>query len=118
VGYYTTGSGDAVTAHSLIEHFDGTGWRVTAVPSVAVGSGRVAQASDELRAVAGRSADDVYAVGSDGVLVHWDGTRWTRSSTRLPGSLFSMAGRPGGDIWAVGTQETPFPHSLADVEKP
>lgn len=118
VGFYTTGSGDTETAHSLIEHFDGAGWHVTAVPSLAEGSGRVARASDELAAVAGRSADDVYAVSPDGLLVHWDGARWTRSATKLPGSPFGMAGRPGGDIWVVGTQETPFPHALADVEKP
>ncbi|HEU5333828.1 MAG TPA: hypothetical protein VFU73_13705 [Actinocrinis sp.] len=119
VGYYTTGVSDtSQTAHSLIEHFDGAKWSTVPSPSVALGTGLVAQTSDELRTVAARSSNDVYAVSSAGVVIHWDGTRWTRTSTRLPGYVDGMVAQPGGDIWAVGSQTTPFPKSLANVEKP
>jgi len=119
VGYYTTGSSDtSQTSHALIEHFDGTKWSVVPSPRVAIGSGLAARASDELVAVAGRSADDVYAVSPDSVVIHWDGNHWTLTSTRLPGTVFGMGGSAGGNIWAVGSQNGPNPVWLANVENP
>jgi hypothetical protein len=61
----------------LIEHWDGTAWKV--VPSPYQGAG-------ELKAVAAVSSTDVWAVGlrwtnPEGTLIlHWDGIRWTTVS--------------------------------------
>jgi len=119
VGYYTTGSSDtSQTAHALIEHFDGATWSVVPSPRVGTGTGLEAQTSDELESVAGRSSGDVYAASPTGVVIHWDGTRWTLTSTRLPGYVNGMAALAGGDIWAVGSQSGDHPAWLANVEKP
>ncbi len=60
-----------------------------------------------LRAVVGRSADDVFAAGDDGTLVHWDGTTWSTKFTKDTFDLHAMWLRPGstGDegVYAVGS---------------
>ena len=92
---------------TLIEHWDGTSWKVVPSPSLGTAS--------SLTAVAARSAGDVWAVGSylpAGTTVHqtltehWDGTSWTvqPSPTQAGASLFTGASAsPGASIvWAVG----------------
>jgi hypothetical protein len=120
VGYYTTGDDPlAQTAHSLVEHFDGVGWSRIPSPRVAVGSGPAGEAADELIAVAGRSADDVYAASPNGEVVHWDGKHWTLSSFRLAGMyVWGMAARAGGSVWVVGSQSGEHPAWLVNVENP
>ncbi|MBX7196747.1 MAG: hypothetical protein K1X94_32140 [Sandaracinaceae bacterium] len=90
----------AVGTLGTILHFDGATW--SAVPS---------GTTTGLNAVWGSGADDVWAVGGEsfwtftdegtGVLLHWDGTRW---STTMPGSrgLFGVWGTSASDVWAVG----------------
>jgi hypothetical protein len=74
-----------------IFHFDGTGWsRVTLPPGVGV-----------LHEIWGSSASDVFAVGDDGVIVHFDGSQWT--STKPTGKgLIGVWGFSPGDVFAVG----------------
>ncbi len=50
----------------------------------------------------GPSADELYVVGEAGVALRWDGTRWTRLSTPDPDLLFTVHGRAGGPVLAVG----------------
>lgn len=93
VGYRTSNSND----EPLIEHWDGTSWKV-------VSSG--AQ-SDHLQAVDAISNTDAWAVGeaADGTLiVHWDGSTWARvESPGLPGSdLLGVSAVSATDVWAVG----------------
>nr|WP_133995145.1 hypothetical protein [Streptomyces sp. 846.5] len=110
VGYFTTGAGsDTQTAHPLTEHFDGTGWSMVPSPRITAGTGPTAGFGDQLSAVAGRSATDVYAATPNGVLVHWDGKSWTPSSDRVSGIVEGMAARAGGSIWAVGQQNGEHP---------
>jgi hypothetical protein len=58
----------------------------------------------QLDSVAAVSAHDVWAVGTDfaaGVIMHWNGTRWSRypnPTVRLTG----VAARSAADVWAVG----------------
>lgn len=109
VGYYATGTGSSQIAHPLIEHFDGTGWSTVPTPATTTGSGPAPKYGDQFAAVAGRSATDVYAATPNGVLVHWDGKRWTLSSDRFPGTVYGMAARADGSIWAVGEKSGAFP---------
>lgn len=77
---------------------------------VAVSMPRIAGA--RLAQVSARSANDVWAVGAvgdDGLLVHFDGTRWT--STIVPHGdapdsftgLRSVTAVSADDVWAVGS---------------
>lgn len=87
----------------MIQHWDGTSWKV--IPSPNVGQG-------ELKGVAAVAADDVWAVGTQGypqqgVLVeHWNGTAWAEvdaGHSDDAGSLNGISARTAEDIWAVGS---------------
>jgi hypothetical protein len=56
-----------------------------------------------LYSVAAVSASDIWAVGlnpSGSLIMHWNGTRWTRSTE--PGFLEGTAATSPGNAWAVG----------------
>jgi hypothetical protein len=82
----------------VIRHWDGARW--SQVPA----SGTAAAA-----AVWARAADDAWAVGANGVALHWDGTSWLATDTsnfRAPAtgetSLASVWSAAANDVWAVG----------------
>jgi hypothetical protein len=95
---------------TLIEHWNGTAWSVVPSPRLSSGSGI-------LRAVAGDSPDDIWAVGTllSGVTdtqestlaEHWDGTAWQVVPTPDPGrfgnALGSVVVVSPDDVWAVGS---------------
>jgi hypothetical protein len=95
---------------TLIEHWNGTAWSVLPSPPLSSGSG-------VLRAVAGDSPDDIWAVGTllSGVTdtqastlaEHWDGSTWQVVPTPDPGkfgnALASVAVLSPDDVWAVGS---------------
>ncbi len=63
---------------------------------------------NELRAIFGTSATDVWVVG-DGVVLHSDGGgTWTVAADGVPAdvNLRAIGGRPGGPVWAVGNAWT------------
>lgn len=102
-------------AQTLIEHWDGTAWTVTARPD----PGGPA-ANSFLYAVAAASASSAWAVGSyrkggawHALIEHWDGDTWKQvpspgpagpgSSTHLPNTaLYGVAVISAADVWAVG----------------
>ncbi len=100
------GAGTAIGGSTLIEHWNGSVWSI--VPSPTPG------ADPELTGVAGRSAGDVYAVGSSlpsvnggpdqAIILRWNGSSWsTDSSGAFGGTLFAAATFPGAaNEWAVG----------------
>jgi alpha-tubulin suppressor-like RCC1 family protein len=108
VGSIGQGSGSQRT---LIEHWNGTAWAVVPSPNPQTGS----LAVDSLTAVAGTTANDLWAVGdySDGMTFngmlfeHWNGTVW--SFVAEPAALHSRAFGAGvtvisaTDVWAVGS---------------
>ena len=50
----------------------------------------------------GTSADDVWAVGSGGTILHWDGTAWSFFDSGTTETLSDVWGSGASDIWAVG----------------
>lgn len=109
-GVATVSSTDAwavgtVDSRSVIEHFNGTAWSITANPHTG--------ASDRLNGVAATSATDSWAVGSSGdgnggqhgLIEHWNGTAWSIVPSPVLTSndvLNSVAARSATDAWAVG----------------
>jgi len=95
---------------TLVEHWDGSAWKV--VPSVDVGAG-----SNVLIGVAATSPSKVWAVGytSTGtklrtLVERWDGVSWQAvpSSNPVAGDnvLIGIAALSNQDIWAVGYSRT------------
>ena len=111
VGWSYNASSGASVPQTLIEHWDGTSWRI--VPSPNVGTG-----ANALLAVATRPAGDAWAVGYyDDVtgdipvrrtlVLGWDGVSWTRLASANVGTgdnTLTAVVAPSGtsDVWASG----------------
>lgn len=107
VGYR---GGGKVNAAPLIEHWNGTRWRVTSIPSL--------HATGYVTAVSALSPTDAWAVGSYGsssrhvrtLALHWNGKHWTRVTTPNPASqgaqavdrLSAVVAVSADDVWAAG----------------
>jgi hypothetical protein len=57
---------------------------------------------DTLEAIWGSGPGDVYAVASDGGILHLAGLAWRPLVTRTGGSFTGVGGSGPGDVWAVG----------------
>jgi hypothetical protein len=111
VGDYDDGNAD----QTLIEHWNGTAWKVVKSPNVG-GSGNL----NELFAVAATSATDAWAVGDENgfgpyaLVEHWNGKVWQVQKSPKPGGskngsqLTGVAATSPTDVWAVGYYGT-FP---------
>jgi hypothetical protein len=98
---------DSAGEHTLILRWNGTAW--TRVPSPDPGGSDVV---NSLRAVAATSAANAWAAGyiSNGasyqsLILHWNGTAWTRAASPNPGAggnLVGIAAGPSANAWAVG----------------
>ena len=80
-----------------------------AVPlcSVAPTSNRVAVWSystvgADLNAVWGSSATDVYAVGSSGTILHFDGNAWQAIPSGTTATLYGVGGSSATDVYVTG----------------
>jgi hypothetical protein len=104
-GFYTDTGG---VTQTLIEHWNGSTWTISASPDVG--------ASDNfLEAVSARTGSDIWAVGyyrtATGnpwltLILHYNGTQWTQTASPHPGSaenyLYGVAYVSATDAWAVG----------------
>tara|TARA_R110000782_G_scaffold101029_16_gene187635 strand:+ start:9126 stop:10463 length:1338 start_codon:yes stop_codon:yes gene_type:complete len=89
----------------LILHWDGSAWSNVPVPSF--------DNSAELRAIAARSADDIYAAGTQteaggsphALILHYDGVQWSvvpENQLTDYGTWFRAMTVAGDDVWAAG----------------
>ena len=111
VGSYETANGGNKT---LILHWNGTSWVQVTSPSPEVIDGSF------LLGVSAVSPSDIWAAGwyyltggeaSNTLVLHWNGTRWTRVPSPNPvhlgfNALNSVSGRSAADAWAVGSTDT------------
>jgi len=64
--------------------------------------GRVAKpGTDEVFALWGSSAADIWAVGENGLLLHWDGASWQLNQSPSSAAITGIWGSANDDIWAV-----------------
>lgn len=94
-------------ASGTMYHYDGTTWSDSATG-----------VKEHLPALWGTSPNDVWAGGgfSPGVVIHFDGTQWTKTSFADKGPAAIWATSPS-DVWAVGNERTgsdptPAPHAV------
>ena len=105
VGYYNNPG----PAQTLVEHWDGTGWKHVPSPTPCPDIG--------LNGVAAASSSSAWAAGGCNknsmtrtVILHWDGTAWTQVPSPNPGgtrgsALGAVAVTPksSSSAWAVGS---------------
>ncbi|MCE9637952.1 MAG: hypothetical protein K8T90_19805 [Planctomycetes bacterium] len=99
---WTVGGGEAIGGGTAPElhHWNGLAWTPVAVPPAA--------ANRILYKVWGSAADDVWACGSGGVILHYDGAKWTSVASDTVNTLLTIQGSPGGGnpVVAVGAPGT------------
>src|SRR5258705_12876346 len=54
----------------------------------------------------GTSTSDVWAVGNNGTILHYNGTSWSSVSSGTSEFLFGIWGTSTSDVWAVGDNGT------------
>jgi hypothetical protein len=59
-----------------------------------------------LRSVWGSSPDDVWAVGAQGTIIHWDGSEWEKIQSPTSMYLIDIYGTSSSNIYAVGATLT------------
>jgi hypothetical protein len=59
-----------------------------------------------LTSISGTSDTDIWAVGFDGTIVHYDGVAWTQITSPTTQHLSDVWAAAPNDAWAVGTNST------------
>ena len=54
----------------------------------------------------GSSGSNVFAVGTGGTILHYDGSSWSAMSSGTTRSLYGVWGSSGNDVFAVGNGGT------------
>jgi hypothetical protein len=73
--------------------------------------------AENLNAIWGRSRTDIYAVGNDGMILHYDGTAWrNQTSPEQTGHLNAIWGNQT-DIYIVGVNGVVLQHEYQDSWK-
>src|SRR5438093_1938627 len=99
VGFSLVGRVGVARARAVPSHPGPCGpWTASITPR-AMGAG--------VLAISGLSSTDVWAVGSESsnlpVVMHWDGTSWTKVPQALfDSTLYGVADNGPSDVWAVG----------------
>ena len=65
-----------------------------------------ASAQNDLYAVWGSSGSDVFAVGQDGTILHYNGLAWTAMNSSTTDDLYAVWGTADDDVFAVGQDGT------------
>ena len=92
----STATSFSAPSKALVEHFDGTSWRVAAIPSTS---------GTSLTSVTAVSATDVWAVGS-GHTLHWDGHAWTATADPAELQISKVEHGHGALVMALGFNTT------------
>lgn len=67
-------------------------------------------ASGTLYGIYAAAANDIWAVGTGGVIVHYDGTAWSQVQSPTTTTLRNITGIPGGGMIAVGDSGVVLTH--------
>lgn len=57
-----------------------------------------------LMGIWGSSATDVWAVGTNGTILHWDGGAWVLTASDSTQAFFAVTGRSATDVYAVSSR--------------
>lgn len=77
---------------ALIAHYDGTEWKTV----------HIDYGTSILKAVWASAPDDVFAVGFDGTILHYNGKKWDKMKSGTDKHLFDVWGFASDDVYACG----------------
>ena len=82
---------------AVIEHSNGGTWSIVSLP-----------VSGTLHGLSAVSANDVWAVGSGGLILNWNGTQWSQVANPAGqgASLAAVAALSANDAWAINLNGT------------
>jgi hypothetical protein len=120
VGFFVQAPNQDRPQKTLIEHWDGTRWKV--VPSPNVGGQNTTTISNQLRGVIAVSANDVWAFGDTdafgpskitNLVLHWNGAAWAIVPSPSPNPRHTLIDDvisggtviPQGNLWLVGVAD-------------
>lgn len=63
--------------------------------------------TNHLRSVWARASDDVWAVGDQGTVLHFDGVTWRAAQSGISDDLFGVWAAGPNDVWATGGSGNP-----------
>ncbi len=66
--------------------------------------------TETLYGIWGSAADDIFAVGEFGTILHYDGTSWSTMDSPTGNNLNAVWGSAAGDVYAVGNSGTILHH--------
>ncbi|MBX5480468.1 MAG: hypothetical protein IRZ16_01275 [Myxococcaceae bacterium] len=93
---WAVGGSGFSSGSALLLHYDGTTWTPKDVPPLS------RENVFAFYKVWGTSAQDVFVVGQDGVVIHFDGTGWTDQPSGAKDDLISLWGTGPHHVVAVG----------------
>jgi len=91
---FVVGTGSTAYTSSTILHYDGSEWSI------------VWGGANQLEAVSGTSAINVFAVGRGGTILHYDGSDWSAMPSPSMDSLHDVCAISSSEVWAVGDSGT------------
>lgn len=93
---WTVGGNNASETDPVILHYDGTAWTESPLPVLQKANVRA------FFKVWGTGSDNVYVVGSRGVVLHWQGSEWVEELVGASDDLISIWGTGPDHVVAVG----------------
>jgi len=90
---------DQQKLHYTIIRYNGLNWSPMETAVVEPGRGK-------LNGVWGTSATNVFAVGDDGIILHYDGKLWTPMDSGTTANLYAVWGYSSNSVYVVGSYGT------------
>jgi hypothetical protein len=92
---YAFGSNDIWFCGNGVIHWDGNNFNPVQIPSIVWGP-------YQMNKLWGSSSSDLYVVGNNGNIAHWNGSKWTKIESGTDVNLLDVWGSPDGTVWACG----------------
>ncbi|MBN2571859.1 MAG: hypothetical protein JXA68_06995 [Ignavibacteriales bacterium] len=83
--------------YALIAHYDGSTWKTVYIDKT----------SKTLMGVWGSSPNDIFAVGFEGTILHYDGVSWTKMESNTTANLVDVWGFAPNDVYACSEMDVP-----------
>ena len=111
-GFYLFPTPEGSFPAALIEHFNGSSFRIAPSPG-----------GSDFFGIKALAANDIWAVGLSGtstpLVEHWNGSAWSVDTNPAPGSFSGFAavdGHTSSDLWAVGAFNPGFGSDITLTE--